>query len=194
MAHWSKYFNYGKLTKEWNPFFKTFLSISIVPRNFIFFHHIFVTLINWFLACQFWCDLRVTDSILLIRFNYLLEFSCMMGGEFVSATINNKKTFLPRCWISKVHCTLTWILLLEFEHKQNSSILQQLSFWGHFANGYMSTNKCLNYLDNQNSPPTTAIEALDEDNFFIGTVFDIANELKNNNQQINTIAEKTNVS
>ena len=58
----------------------------------------------------------------------------------------------------------------------------------------MSTNKCLNYLDNQNSSPKTAIEALDEDNFFIGTVFDISNELKNNNQQINTIDEKTNVS
>ena len=56
----------------------------------------------------------------------------------------------------------------------------------------MSTNKSLNYLDNQNTQPTTAEEALDEDNFFIGTIFDISNEVKNNNQQINTIAEEKN--
>ena len=35
------------------------------------------------------------DSILLIRFNLLLEFSRMMGREFVSATMNNKWSFLP---------------------------------------------------------------------------------------------------
>ena len=51
------------------------------------------------------------DSILLIRFNLLLEFSRMMGREFVSATMNNKWSFLPRCWISKVHCHSTVIFL-----------------------------------------------------------------------------------
>ena len=50
-------------------------------------------------------------SILLIRFNCLLEFSPMTGGEFVSATINNKETFLPRWWMSKVHCPFTVMLL-----------------------------------------------------------------------------------
>ena len=39
----------------------------------------------------------------------------------------------------------------------------------------------LNYLDNQTTQPTTAEEALDEEN-----------EVKNNNQQISTIAEETN--
>ena len=63
---------------------------------------------------------------------------------------------------------------------------------GHFANFCMSTNKSLNYLDKQNTQLTTAEEALDEDNFFIGSIFDISNEVKNNNQQINTIAEETN--
>ena len=29
----------------------------------------------------------------------------------VSATINNKRTFLPRCWISRVFCSFTGILL-----------------------------------------------------------------------------------
>ena len=56
----------------------------------------------------------------------------------------------------------------------------------------MSTKKSLNYLDHQNTQPTTAEEALDEDNFFLGAIFDISNEAKNNNQQINTVAEKTN--
>ena len=37
------------------------------------------------------------DSILLIRFNCLFEFSPMMDGEFVFATVNNKRTFLRRC-------------------------------------------------------------------------------------------------
>ena len=35
----------------------------------------------------------------------------MMGGEFVSATINSKGTFLLRCWISKGHCPLIGIFL-----------------------------------------------------------------------------------
>ena len=64
---------------------------------------------------------------------------------------------------------------------------------GHFANVCMCTNKQLNYLDNQNTPPTTAEETLDEDNFFIGVIFDTSNEVINNNQQTNIIAEETNV-
>ena len=56
----------------------------------------------------------------------------------------------------------------------------------------MSTNKSLNFLDNQSTPPETAEEVLDEDNFFIGTIFYILNEVKNKNQQINAIAEETN--
>ena len=56
----------------------------------------------------------------------------------------------------------------------------------------MSTNKHLNYLDNQNTPLTKAEETLDEDNFFIGAIFDTSNGVINNNQQINTIAEETN--
>ena len=56
----------------------------------------------------------------------------------------------------------------------------------------MSTNKSLNFLDNQSTPPATAEEVLDEDNFFIGTIFDILNDVKNKNQQINAIAEETN--
>ena len=51
------------------------------------------------------------DSIFLMMFNCLLEFSLMMAREFVSATINNKRTFLPRCWISRVFCSFTGILL-----------------------------------------------------------------------------------
>ena len=35
----------------------------------------------------------------------------MMGGEFVSATINSKGTFLLRCWISKGYCPLIGIFL-----------------------------------------------------------------------------------
>ena len=62
---------------------------------------------------------------------------------------------------------------------------------GHFANVCMSTNKHLNYLDNQNTPLTTAEETLDDDNFFIGAIFDNSNGVINNNQQINTIAEET---
>ena len=63
---------------------------------------------------------------------------------------------------------------------------------GHFAKVCMSTNKSLNYLDNQNMSPTTAEEVLDKGNFFIGTIFDTSYEVKNNNEQINTIAEETN--
>ena len=63
---------------------------------------------------------------------------------------------------------------------------------GHFANVGMFTNKSLNYLGNQNMPRTTPIEALSKCNFFIGTIFDISNELKNINQKINTIAGETN--
>ena len=62
---------------------------------------------------------------------------------------------------------------------------------GHFANGCMSTNKSLNCLDNQNRPIATTDEGLDEDNFFIGAIFDTSNEVKNNNQQINTITVET---
>ena len=43
----------------------------------------------------------------------------------------------------------------------------------------MSTNKSLNYLDKLS---TTAEDVLDEGNFFIGAIFDISNEVKNNNQ------------
>ena len=35
---------------------------------------------------------------------------------------------------------------------------------GHFVNVFMSTNKSLNYLDNKNTPPIIADEALDKDN------------------------------
>ena len=38
----------------------------------------------------------------------------MIGGEFVSVTISNKGAFLPRYWISKVHCPFTGILLLLY--------------------------------------------------------------------------------
>ena len=38
--------------------------------------------------------------------------------------------------------------------------------------------------------PTTAEDILDEYNFFIGTIFDILNEVKNINQQNTTVAEK----
>ena len=63
---------------------------------------------------------------------------------------------------------------------------------GHFANVCLSTNKHLNYLDNQSTPLTTAEETLDKDNFFIGAIFDTSNRVINNNQQINTIAKETN--
>ena len=63
---------------------------------------------------------------------------------------------------------------------------------GHIANVCMSTNKHLNYLDNQNTLLTTAEGTLDEDNFFIGVIFDTSNGVINNNQQINAIAEETN--
>ena len=56
----------------------------------------------------------------------------------------------------------------------------------------MSTNKHLNYLDNQNTPLTTAEETLDEDDFFIGAIFSTSNGVINNHQQINTIAKETN--
>ena len=45
----------------------------------------------------------------------------------------------------------------------------------------MSINKSLNYLDNQNTQPTRAEEVLDEDNLFIGAMFDTSNEVKANN-------------
>ena len=63
---------------------------------------------------------------------------------------------------------------------------------GYFANICMSTNKFLIYLGNQNTPPTTAEEALDEESFFIGAIFDTSNEAKNTNQQINPITSETN--
>ena len=56
----------------------------------------------------------------------------------------------------------------------------------------MSTNKSLNYIDNQNTSPTAAGKALDKESFSIGAIFDILNEVRNNNQHINTIAEETN--
>ena len=49
----------------------------------------------------------------------------------------------------------------------------------------MSSNKSLNYLDSQNMPPTTA-EVLDENSFFIGTIFDVSNK-------VNTITKVANV-
>ena len=56
----------------------------------------------------------------------------------------------------------------------------------------MSINQFLNYLDNQTtSPASTAEDILDEVNFFIGTIFDVLNEVKNSNQQNNTAAEET---
>ena len=55
----------------------------------------------------------------------------------------------------------------------------------------MFTDKSVNDLDNQSIPPTTA-KVLDEGNFFIGAIFDISNEVKINNQQINTITQETN--
>ena len=63
---------------------------------------------------------------------------------------------------------------------------------GHFANVCVSTNKHLNYLDNQNTPLTTAEGTLDEENFFISAIFDTSNGVINNNKQISTIAEETN--
>ena len=63
---------------------------------------------------------------------------------------------------------------------------------GHFTKVCMSTNKHLNYLDNQNTPLTTAEETLDEDHFCIGAILDTSNGVINNNQRINTIAEDTN--
>ena len=50
----------------------------------------------------------------------------------------------------------------------------------------MSVKKSLNHLDYQNVPPITAKEILDEENFFIGTIFDISNE------QTNTMNKETN--
>ena len=41
-------------------------------------------------------------------------------------------------------------------------------------------------------PLTTVEETLDEDNFFIGAIFNTSNGVINNNQQINTIPEETN--
>ena len=64
---------------------------------------------------------------------------------------------------------------------------------GHFFNVDMSINKSLDYLDNQNMPPTITKETLDKGNFFIGAIFDISDEFKINNQQINTIEKKTNI-
>ena len=61
----------------------------------------------------------------------------------------------------------------------------------HFGNVCMPTKKSLNYLDNQNTPPKTPIEALEENNFFTDAIYDISNEVKNN-QQINTITEEKN--
>ena len=50
----------------------------------------------------------------------------------------------------------------------------------------MSISKSSNYLDNHHkTPPATSGEALDEDSFFIDAIFDIPNEGKNKNQQIN---------
>ena len=54
------------------------------------------------------------ENIICCLLNCLLEFSPMIGGELVSATINNKGTFLPRSWISKVHCRITGMLLLLY--------------------------------------------------------------------------------
>ena len=57
----------------------------------------------------------------------------------------------------------------------------------------MSISKSSIYLDNHHkTPPATSGETLDEDSFFIDAIFDIPNEGKNKNQQINTIVEGAN--
>ena len=57
----------------------------------------------------------------------------------------------------------------------------------------MPTNKCLNDLDNEKTSTTTiAEETLEEGNFFIAFIYDTSNEVKNDNQQINTTTEETN--
>lgn len=53
---------------------------------------------------------------------------------------------------------------------------------------HMSNKKSLNHLDYQYTPPATWKETLDKKKFFIGTIF----EVKNSNQQINTIDKETN--
>ena len=60
----------------------------------------------------------------------------------------------------------------------------------HFANVGMSTNKSLNYLDNQKTQPTTAEEALDEDNFFISAIFQMKSKPTTNNRQHNRRGDK----
>ena len=47
----------------------------------------------------------------------------------------------------------------------------------------MSTNKSLNYVDNQSTPLTTPPRNFTRRHFFIGAISDISNEVKNNNQQ-----------
>ena len=55
-----------------------------------------------------------------------------------------------------------------------------------------------NLLDNQNMLETDRQNMLttegisDKENFFVGALFDISNELKKNNEQINTTTEETN--
>ena len=78
----------------------TLESVPISPQQSLYS---FKKLCFWELEMNF---------ILLISFNCLLEFSPVMGREFVSAIVNKKGTFLLRCWISKVHSSFTGILLL----------------------------------------------------------------------------------
>ena len=82
-----------------------------------------------FKKLRFW---KLEIEIILIRFNCLLEFSYMMGGKFMSTTINIKETFLPQCWISKTHCPFTGILVpLYALYSWFSLQIFNLVFWNY---------------------------------------------------------------
>ena len=55
---------------------------------------------------------------------------------------------------------------------KNSRIYNNCPHKRHFGNVCMPTKKSLNYLHNQNTPPKTPIEALEENNFFTDAIFD----------------------
>ena len=55
--------------------------------------------------------MRIGDGQHFLDKFCLLEFSPVMGKEFVSGVISNKEKFLQQCWISKVHYPFTGILL-----------------------------------------------------------------------------------
>ena len=80
---------------------------------------------------HFW-ELEV-DSLLLIKFNCLLEFSPVMGGEFVSTTIN-KGTFLLQCWMSIV---LLLVYCFHYMHLGSSFILLFLVLFAEFQSGFL---------------------------------------------------------